>query len=106
RGGTTSPFFPLSYLAAVSRNATDWFKGIKVRRDTFSADQNLEYHHIFPKQILNSRGVDRYTRDEMANLAFLGQKANKRITARPPASYLPEIADHDPARLQAQFVPM
>lgn len=106
RAGTTSPFFPLSYLAAINRGATDWFKGIKIRRDTFSEDQNLEYHHIFPKKLLNLRNVDRYTRDEMANLAFLGQKANKRITARPPASYLPEIAEHDPARLQAQFVPL
>jgi hypothetical protein len=64
------------------------------------------YHHIFPKKLLNARGVERYTRDEMANLAFLGQKANKRITAREPISYLAEIADHDPERLEAQMVPM
>lgn len=106
RGGTNSPFFPLSYLAVTRRNATDWFKGIKIRRDSFSEDQNIEYHHIFPKKHLNARGVDRYVRDEMANLAFLGQKANRRITATEPSIYLAEIAEHDPARLEAQFVPM
>ena len=42
----------------------------------------------------------------MANLAFLSQKANKKITAREPRVYLAEIAEHDPERLQAQCVPM
>lgn len=42
----------------------------------------------------------------MANLAFLGQKANRRFLAREPADYLAEIAEHDPARLEAQFVAM
>jgi hypothetical protein len=106
RAGTSSPFFLLSYLAAVQRNATDWFKGIRIRRDSFADDQNIEYHHIFPKKLLNARGIDRYTRDEMANIAFLGQKANRRILARQPADYLAEIAEHDPARLEAQCVPM
>lgn len=60
RGSMSSPFFPLSYLAVVRRNATDWFKGIKIRRDSFAEDQNIEYHHIFPKKLLNERAVDRY----------------------------------------------
>ena len=106
RAGTASPFFPLSYLAAIKRDAMDWFKGIRIRKDSFAEDHNVEYHHIFPKKLLNDRGVDRYLRDEMANLAFLGQKANNRIRARKPSEYLCEIADHDSARLEAQLVPM
>jgi len=106
RAGTASPFFPISYLAAIRRDATDWFKGIKIRRDSFSEDHKIEYHHIFPKRLLNARGMDRYLRDEMANLAFLGQKANNRIRATEPKVYLAEIASHDPKRLEAQFVPM
>jgi hypothetical protein len=106
RAGTNSPFFPLAYLAAMERNALDWFKGIKIRRDSFAEDQNIEYHHIFPKKHLNSLGIDRYKRDEMANIAFLSQKANRRILAREPIDYLAEIAEHDPARLEDQFVPM
>lgn len=106
RAGTNSPFFPLAYLAAVRRDAEDWFKGIKIRRESFSDDQQVEYHHIFPKRHLDAMGVDRYTRDEMANLAFLSQKANRRILARRPADYLAEIADRAPHRLEAQLVPM
>lgn len=106
RAGISSPFFPLAYLAVTRRDAVDWFKGIKLRRDSFTDDQNIEYHHIFPKKQLNARNVDRYTRDEMANIAFLGQKANRRILAKEPAVYLAEIAKQDPGRLEAQFVPM
>lgn len=106
RSGTNSPFFPLAYLAIVKRNAKDWFTGIKIRREAFSEDQQIEYHHVFPKKHLNAMGVDRYLRDEIANMAFLGQKANRKILARKPDDYLAEIADHDSKRLEAQFVPM
>jgi len=106
RAGTNSPFFPLAYLAVIRRDATDWFRGIKIRRESFSEDQNIEYHHIFPKKLLNARGMDRYVRDEMANIAFLGQKANRRISAQEPKVYLAEIAEQDPRRLGDQFVPM
>jgi hypothetical protein len=106
RAGTTSPLFPLAYLAAIRREATDWFKGVRIRRDSFAEDHNVEYHHIFPRKLLNARGVDRYLRDETANLAFLGQKANNRIRARLPKEYLVEIASQDPKRLESQFVPM
>jgi len=106
RAGMNSPFFCLSYLAAVSQNATDWFKGIKLHRDSFNDNQNIEYHHIFPKKLLDAKGVDRYLRDEMANIAFLSQKANRRIMATEPAEYLAAIAESSPNRLEAQFVPM
>jgi len=106
RAGTNSPFFPLAYLAAIRRDSVDWFCSIKIRRNSFAQDQQIEYHHIFPKRQLKDLGVDRYTRDEIANIAFLGQKANRRISARKPAEYLAEIADSDPRRLTAQFVPM
>jgi hypothetical protein len=107
RSGTNSPFFPLAYLAVVRGDAADWFTGIKIRRDSFAEDQNIEYHHIFPRKFVDAmESVDRYTRDEMANMAFLGQKANRRILSRKPADYLAEIAGHDPDRLTAQFVPM
>lgn len=106
RAGMNSPFFPLAYLACVREDAIDWFRGIKIRRDSFAEDQQIEYHHIFPKKHLNAMGVDRYIRDELANLAFLGQRANRRIRARKPGDYLADIADSDERRLTAQFVPL
>ncbi len=66
----------------------------------------VEYHHIFPKKLLDARGIDRYKRDEIANIAFLGQRANRRILAKEPSVYLAEIAEHDPQRLEAQLLPL
>lgn len=71
-----------------------------------SEDQNVEYHHIFPKKLLDARGVEHHTRNEMANIAFLGQKANGRTLATEPKVYFVEIAVNAPERIVAQFVPM
>lgn len=106
RAGMGNPLFPLAYLAVIKNNATDWFRGIRIRRDSFAEDQKIELHHIFPKKLLNAREVDRYIRDEIANIAFLSQKANRSILASPPEKYLSDIAEQAPERLQAQFVPM
>ena len=106
RAGTASPFFPLSYLAAVRHDATDWFKGVKLRRREFSEDHKIEYHHIFPKKLLNARGVDRYLRDEMSNLAFLGSESEQpNSRQRRPRTTWPDRKPR-PKRLEAQFVPM
>jgi hypothetical protein len=106
RAGADSPFFPLSFLAALRNDATDWFNGIRLRGRAFSEDQRVEKHHIFPRRLLNGRGVDRYERDEMANLAFLARKANRSILASSPDQYLVGIAEEAPERLRAQFIPL
>lgn len=106
RAGTSSSYFPLSYLAAIRSKAVDWFTGIQLRKKSFAEDQNIEYHHIFPKKHLNAVGVDRYDRDEIANMAFLAQRANRSILARTPDDYLAEICESSPGRLEQQMVPM
>lgn len=106
RAGVNSPFFPLAYLVATRNHALDWFTGIKLRPDNFAMDQNIEFHHIFPRKLLDAQGGERYRRDEMANLAFLGQKAIRKIQAQEPYIYLAPIAEDAPERLTAQFVPM
>lgn len=106
RASINSPFFTLAYLSIAKRDAKDWFTGIKIRRDSFAEDQQIEYHHIFPKKHLNAKNVHRYLRDEIANIAFLGKKANRKILARKPDDYLIEIANNDPMRLEAQLIPM
>ena len=106
RAGAASSYFPLAYLAAIGNKAVDWFTGIQLRRKSFAEDQNIEYHHIFPKKHLNAAGVDRYLRDEIANLAFLAQRANRSILARTPDDYLREIWEIAPERLEQQHVPV
>jgi hypothetical protein len=104
--GPRNPLFPLAYAAARKSGAKDWFTGVGLARDVVGADHEIQIHHVFPKAFLRQAGVARRDRDEIANLAFLGAKPNRKISSRPPEEYLPEIAEKHPERLTAQSVPM
>jgi hypothetical protein len=104
--GWRNPLFALSYAVARKRGAKDWFTGIALATDVVGADHEIHVHHVFPKALLKKAGVRQKDRDEIANLAFLAARPNKKISNRPPDQYLAEIADKHPERLQAQSIPM
>jgi hypothetical protein len=105
--GWRNPLFPMTYAVARKGGAKDWFTGVGLAKDVVGAEHDIEVHHIFPKALLKKLGaVNRKDRDEIANLAFLAARPNKRISNRPPVEYLAEIADKHPQRLEAQSIPM
>jgi hypothetical protein len=104
--GWRNPLFPLTYAAARKAGAKDWFTGVALAKDVVGDDHEIQVHHVFPKALLKKVGVSRKDRDEIANLAFLAARPNRKISARPPDQYLAEIADEHPGRLEAQCVPM
>lgn len=93
---SNSPFMVIAYVLARRNGAKDWFHAINI-----GEGQDLEYHHIFPKALLKDRFSGRVV-NQVANLAFLSQRANARISASAPESYLSQI---EPVRLQTQYVP-
>jgi len=96
---STSPYFLLSYLAARRNKAPDWWYGVPVAL-SHDGSYSVEYHHIHPR----SRLKDLYTKAEindLANLAFISDKANRKITNRAPALYFEEL---DPDDLTRHFV--
>jgi hypothetical protein len=104
--GWRNPLFPLTYAAARKAGAKDWFTGVALAKDVVGNDHEIQVHHVFPKALLKKVGVARKDRDEIANLAFLAARPNRKISNRPPEQYLAEIADKHPERLEAQCVPM
>lgn len=101
--GSTSPFFFLSYLAVRRRSARDWWYGTPV---ALSHDETykVEFHHIHPRAKLR----DDYSKaeiNELANLAFISDKANRKIAARPPAAYFAELEQIDSTFLDGHLVP-
>jgi hypothetical protein len=104
--GIRNPLFSLTYAAARTAKAKDWFTGVALSTDVIGADHEIQVHHIFPKAVLKAAGVSRRDRDEIANLAFLAARPNRKISSRPAQEYLPEIADKHPERLIAQCIPM
>lgn len=99
--GAGSPFFLLSYLAARKAGATDWYYAVRIGLDA-SGGQAIEYHHIHPQATLKST-YSKAEINDLANLAFISARANKRISNRSPAAYFPELADEE---LQRHFVPL
>lgn len=99
---SNSPFMLMSYVLARMNHAQDWFNGIQI-----GVGQTLEYHHIFPKALLEktySLRNDSRIVDQVANLAFLSSSANKKIGSKPPSLYIPSEAI-EPTRLKAQYIP-
>jgi hypothetical protein len=99
--GSTSPFFLLSYLAVRHTKARDWWFGVPVAL-SHDGSYSVEYHHVHPR----ARLKDKYGKAEindLANLAFISDKANRKISARPPAVYFEEIDADD---LERHFVPL
>ncbi len=99
-----------SYVLARAREARDWFTGIRLYDKAVGKRNGHESHHIFPKAVLKKAGfdssADRKAINELANRAFLTQKANRTIAATPPPKYLLEVEESQPGALKAQCVPM
>lgn len=87
----------LLYVVAREKGAEDWFKGHKITTTDY------EEHHIFPRSLLKKRNVDINLIDDIANLAFLTERANRSISNSYPFEYFKTI---DNEKLKKQFVPI
>lgn len=94
--GVASPFFLLSYLVARKAGACDWWFGVPVSTSDDGA-YRVEYHHIHPRATL-SKLYSKAQINDLANLAFISGKANRKISARSPQDYFPEVGDAELAR--------
>jgi hypothetical protein len=98
------PFVPLVFVIFRRNNAKDWFTGTVLSSTNVGPEHQLELHHIFPRVVLKRAGeYDSHEIDDLANIAFLSQKANRTILKSPPNEYLPGVEQE---RLQAQLVPL
>lgn len=108
--GSTSSIYKFSYILARARAAKDWYTGQVLYNQAIGKSNGLESHHIFPTAILKKHGYagreHSKIRNEAANRAFLTQKANRKISARAPADYLPVVQHDFPGALQAQAIPL
>ena len=102
-----SALFKTMFLAFQAADARDWHSNLVIalshvgnahqlqfhhifpKADVGNAHQ-LQFHHIFPKAVLKTTATTRET-DDIANLAFISGKANRKISAKEPALYFPEV---------------
>jgi hypothetical protein len=105
-----SAYYKFSYIVARAKGAKDWFTGLTLYKQAVGTSNGLESHHVFPKAVLTKAGYspskDKVLVNQVANRAFLTQKANRKISSTPPVEYMKEIQANHPGALQAQSIPM
>ena len=87
-----SALFKTMFLAFQAAGARDWHSNLVIALSHVGNAHQLQFHHIFPKAVLKSTATTRET-DDIANLAFISGKANRKISAKEPALYFPEVRE-------------
>ncbi|MEM3389845.1 MAG: DUF262 domain-containing protein [Thermoproteota archaeon] len=89
----------LLYVICREAGAVDWFRGHKI------TTSDIQEHHIFPRSLLKKKEIEGSLIDDVANIAFLTEKANKSILNKEPIIYIRENKI-DEEKLKKQFVPL
>lgn len=105
--GKRSALFPMAYLAVKMNGGKDWISGLVINKNSKGKSHRIEFHHIIPKKLLQEAGYDKSEINEIANMAFIGGRTNRRISASNPQEYLEKIvAEQGEEALSSQFVPL
>lgn len=86
-----SAYFKTMFLAFRKDEAMDWQDQIVISIKNTSAQHALQFHHIFPQDVLKKAGRSPQEINDICNLAFIGGKTNRRISNKEPALYLPDV---------------
>ncbi len=101
-----SSLFKTLFVAMAQDGAKDWKTGVRIDLNHAGSQDRLQFHHIFPKDVLKSAYAPSMI-DDLANLAFIGGKTNREISNRPPAEYLPNmISEYGEERFAPHLVPL
>lgn len=104
--GIRNPLFSTAFLAMKAKGALDWESGLGLSLTHQGRMHYIEHHHIFPRSVLQKAGYDRAEINEIANLAFITGRSNRRISNKRPADYLAQVASNRSwAALEAHCVP-
>ncbi|HEX4155684.1 MAG TPA: DUF262 domain-containing protein [Acidobacteriaceae bacterium] len=104
--GKRSPLFTFSYLACKYHGAVDWESGAPLSLFHQGHAAHIEFHHIFPKSLLQKTEFSKAQINEIANMAFLSGKANRGISNKSAHVYLPTVVNRrGEMALQKQGIP-
>jgi hypothetical protein len=106
--GIRSPFFSMLYFVLKQKGAKDWWSGLKLSEQHTGKSHIIQCHHIFPRALLRKNQFDKKEINDIANLAFIGGKTNRRISDKEPAQYFEQdiIPSRGKEALESQLIPM
>ena len=101
-----SALFKTMFLAFRGGEARDWHSNLAIALGHRGVQHRLQFHHIFPKTVLTKSGWSSRDVNDIANLAFISGKTNRRISDQPPSHYFPPLIEKaGVAAFQAQCIP-
>lgn len=101
-----SSLFKTLFIALNKDNAQDWSTSNNISLYSFGVQNRLQYHHIFPKAVLKNKYRNKEI-DDIANLAFISGGTNRKISAKKPEKYLPEmIAEYGEEVFKKHLIPL
>ncbi|MGA7614034.1 MAG: DUF262 domain-containing protein, partial [Thermoanaerobaculia bacterium] len=102
-----SALFKTMFLAFRDHGARDWSSNLAIAIDHSGASDRLQFHHIFPKALLRDSGRTPREADDIANLAFISGKTNRKISDTPPEVYIKTLREKKgDETLRTQCVPL
>ena len=78
------------FLAFSALEAEDWTSSLKIDVTRSDGQHEIEFHHIFPQALVKKKYPKTLVND-IANLAFIDGRSNRRLQARAPKEYVAEI---------------
>lgn len=101
-----SSLFKTMFLAFRAAKAKDWHSNLAIALGHRGSHHKLQFHHVFPKAVLKGPYSSREA-DDIANLAFIGGKTNRQISAKPPSKYFPGLIERAGKQaFRAQCIPL
>jgi hypothetical protein len=105
---SNSGYFKAMFIAFREDGAKDWSSKLEISVKHRGNEDKLQFHHIFPKAFLKQNYPDlrRNQVNDISNLAFIGGRTNREISAKAPSEYLKKIIESkDVDLLNAQLIP-
>jgi hypothetical protein len=88
----TSAYSRAFIVLSSHKNPKELTNGRKIDvTDALSSFNKGEYHHIFPKDFLKSKGVDQEKINSLCNFCILPAASNKLVSNRSPSDYFKNI---------------
>ncbi|MCL6750527.1 DUF1524 domain-containing protein [Nostoc sp. CCCryo 231-06] len=99
-------FYPLVYMLTRVHQAQDWDSGIELSKHLLGKHNYLQVHHIFPKSLLSKAGYPKSEVNAIANLTFLTQETNLKVSNRHPSEYFEAFEQTQPGAIATHWIPM
>jgi hypothetical protein len=88
-----SAYFKTMFLVFKKDQAMDWRDQLVISLAHAGSQHTLQFHHIFPQDVLRKANFSLQMINDICNLAFISGKTNRKISNKPPLQYLPELID-------------